>query len=49
MKMRTTYQYHHLSDKAKEVAAKQNEGTLLSQWLYNEDGTRFKSSTTVQL
>lgn len=49
MKMRTAYQYHHLSDKSKEVAAKQNKGTLLTQWVYNEDGTKFETSTTIQL
>ena len=47
--MRTAYQYHHLSTEAKKVAAENNKGTLLSQWLYNKDGTRFENSTTVQL
>ena len=47
--MRTAYQYHHLSEEAKKVAAEENKGTLLTQWLYNGDGTRFKNSTEVQL
>jgi hypothetical protein len=47
--MRTAYKYQQLSDEAKKVAAEQNKGTLLTQWLYNEDGTRFECSTTVQL
>lgn len=45
--MRVAYQFHHLSDTAKEVAEKQNKGTLLTQWLYNEDGTKFQTSTVV--
>ena len=49
MRMRTAYKYEQLGDEAKKVAAEQNEGTLLTQWLYNEDGTRFESSTTIQL
>lgn len=48
-KMRTAYQFQHLSDEAKKIAEEQNKGTLLTQWLYNEDGTRFENSTTVQL
>jgi hypothetical protein len=47
--MRTAFQFHQLGDEAKKVAEEQNKGTLLSQWLYNEDGTRFETSTTVQL
>jgi len=47
--MRVSYQFHNLSDKAKKVATDQNKGTLLTQWLYNEDGTRFISCTVVQL
>ena len=47
--MRTAYQFHHLSEEAKKVARKQQKGTDLNQWLYNIDGTLFKSSTTIQL
>ena len=47
--MRTAYQFHNLDDNAKKIAADQNKGTLLTQWLYNADGTRFQSSSTVQL
>ena len=45
--MRVAYQFHHLSDTAKKVAEKQNKGTLLTQWLYNENGTKFQTSTVV--
>ncbi|MFK5949505.1 MAG: hypothetical protein QM500_12135 [Methylococcales bacterium] len=47
--MRTAYQYHHLSAEAKEVAANNNKGKLLTQFLYNEDGTNFEISTPVYL
>lgn len=47
--MRTAYQFHQLSDNAKIIATNQNKGTLLTQWLYNENGTRFKTSTVVNL
>lgn len=47
--MRIAYRYEELSDEAKEVAQKEGEGTLLTQWLYNKDGTRFENSTTIQL
>lgn len=47
--MRIAYKYEHLSDKAKKVAQSQSEGALLAQWLYNEDGTIFKNSTTIEL
>lgn len=47
--MRTAYQYHHLSEVAKQVAQRENEGRLLTQYLYNIDGTRFEHSTTVNL
>jgi len=40
--MRIAYQYHHLSDKAKKKAEHENKGKLLSQYLYNEDGSRYK-------
>ena len=46
--MRTAYQYKHLSPKAQAVAQELMKGTLLTQWLYNEDGTQFET-TTVQL
>jgi len=46
--MRIAYQFHHLSDEAKEYARKHSKG-LLTQWLYNIDGTKFISSTAVYL
>lgn len=48
MRYRTMYQYHHLSAEAKKVAQEQNKGTLLTQWSYNADGTRF-THATIQL
>lgn len=53
--MRIAYQYHHLTEEAKKVAQKVAqsviEGIKLdpSQFLYNEDGSKFEHSTTVQL
>ena len=47
--MRIAYQFHHLSDEAKKVAEKENKGTLLTQWLYNIDGTLFQISTAVDI
>ena len=47
--MRIAYQYHHLSEAAKQVAERENKGHLLTQYLYNADGTRFWHSTTVDL
>lgn len=47
--MRIAYQYHHLTENAKRVAQRNNKGMLLTQFLYNADGTRFKVSTTVDL
>ncbi len=47
--MRIAYQYHHLSEAAKAVAQRENVGHLLTQYLYNADGTRFEHSTTVNL
>lgn len=53
--MRIAYQYHHLTEEAKKVALKVAqsviEGVELdhSQFLYNEDGSKFEHSTTVQL
>ena len=46
---KTAYQYHHLTEEAKKVAQEQNKGTLLTQWFYNADGTKFQNSTVVQL
>ena len=47
--MRMAYQWHHLSVKAKKKAEKENKGHLLSQYLYNKDGSRFENSTRVDL
>lgn len=47
--MRIAYQYHHLSEEAQKVAQRNNEGKLLTQFLYNADGTNFVISTTVNL
>lgn len=47
--MRTAYQFHHLSDVAKLRAEKEQKGMLLTQFLYNEDGSKFEISTTVHL
>jgi hypothetical protein len=47
--MRTAYQFHQLSETAKDFARKDKEGTDLYQWLYNLDGSQFVCSTTVQL
>ena len=47
--MRTCYQYKNLSDKAKDNASKLYTDELLTQWLYNEDGTKFHHSKVVQL
>jgi len=46
---RTAYQYYQLSEEAKEVAKIEMKGTLLTQWLYNKDGTQFHCSETIQL
>ena len=46
MIMREALQFHHLTDEAKKVAEKNNEGKLLTQFLYNKDGTNFECSTT---
>ncbi len=45
--MRIAYQYHHLSNEAQDVAKNNNKGMLLSQFLYNIDGTNFESSSKV--
>lgn len=47
--MRIAYQFKHLSAEAKKVAEHENRGCLLTQFLYNENGTRFEISTTVNL
>lgn len=47
--MRIAYHYHHLTENAKRVAQRNNKGMLLTQFLYNADGTRFEHSTTVDL
>jgi hypothetical protein len=47
MKYRTAYQFKDLSTEAKEVAKIEMKGTLLTQWLYNKDGTQFKNSTII--
>jgi len=47
MMMRKAFQFHHLTDEAKKVAENNNKGLLLTQFLYNKDGTNFDSSTTV--
>ena len=47
--LRLSYQYHHLNNDAKKNAVKLYTGELLTQWLYNVDGTKFKHSTTVEL
>lgn len=45
--MREAFQFHHLTDEAKKVAEKNNQGMLLTQFLYNKDGTNFEPSATV--
>lgn len=47
--MRIAYQFHHLSDEAKKKAENDNKGHLLTQHLYNKDGSKFEHSTEVQL
>lgn len=47
--MRIAYQYHHLTGEAKKRAEKENKGYLLTQFLYNKDGSIFENSTTVEL
>jgi len=46
--MRTAYQFHNLSEKAKENAKRKNKGHLLTQYLYNIDGSKFENSTTIK-
>jgi hypothetical protein len=45
--MRIAYQFHHLNEEAQKLAATNNAGKLLTQFLYNVDGSNFKCSTTV--
>lgn len=47
--IRTAYQFHHLKGDAKKRAENENKGTLLTQWLYNYDGSLFETSTTVHM
>jgi hypothetical protein len=46
---RTSYPYNSLSETARKNAANLYPNELLTQWLYNIDGTKFESSTTIQL
>ena len=47
--MRIAYQFKHLSKDAQKVAERENKGFLLTQFLYNKNGSRFEISTSVNL